>query len=363
MNVNEKLHPFHIAILIHTHQLGVVFFALPRVCAENFGTNSWIGILILSVVSVGNIGLIHLVWRFGKGSSIFDILCDLPVWLRVPLYVFLVCLWSMLGCMVAKQYVLTYQMVSFPTTNPMVFKIGIDVMMFYLVIQGIYAIIKTSTVFFFGTAWLSLSWIANLSDFNWERLTPFILKEGTNYLGGSLEVYMAFLGYELSLLLIPYAMTDVKWFRSVYYGHLLTTFFYVCAVIIASGYFSFEQLRMTMYPLLELASNIELPIIERMETMLYTIFLLIAVLTSVLYYWMAMETGKQLVPRLNVKVSASILMSITYMIAFIPETLYEIGVWLRKLSHYAIGTAFLLPLMVLFLLLLRRVRGRKAEWP
>ena len=72
--MQEKLNQFHIILFTYMAQSGVVMFRLPRIVAENFGTNGWISILVCFVISSFNILLIHFVYKHGQGQSVFQLL-------------------------------------------------------------------------------------------------------------------------------------------------------------------------------------------------------------------------------------------------------------------------------------------------
>lgn len=92
----EKLRPFHIAVLMHLTQSGIVIFTLPRNLADYFGTNGWLFLVPCIVVSTFNIYLISLVFRLGQGRSVFEIMEQsipravlypfMAVWLRSGLF-------------------------------------------------------------------------------------------------------------------------------------------------------------------------------------------------------------------------------------------------------------------------------------
>ena len=85
----------------------------------------------ISILICLNIYLIYWVYRLGKGQSIFEILeKSIPKFILVPFYLAFSMVWALIGCLVAKEYVLIFQMFAFPTTDPMVFKIAIDVLAF-----------------------------------------------------------------------------------------------------------------------------------------------------------------------------------------------------------------------------------------
>ncbi|CAM4313577.1 spore germination protein (amino acid permease) [Paenibacillus endophyticus] len=353
--MNEKLHPFHIMILIYMNQTGVVIMSLPHLLAENFGYNGWLGVILISLVVNLNIFIISIVYRLGKGKSIFQIMeSSLPRVITFPIYMILIGVWSMTGCMVIKNYVYIYQIMSYNTTHAMLLKLLIDIIAYLLIIKGIYTISKAATSFFWITSWMLLLQLFFIKDFEWARLTPFLFKGDTHFLTGGFIVFTAFLGYELCFMLFPYADNPKKFIKSVYKGNLITTLTYLIFCLICFGFYSFEQIRNMMYPLLDLLSYIRLPFIERIENLLFGFFLFTTIVSVVLYSWSAQETFARIVPKANKKVLAFIILTFGYIVAWFPDTLSEVGQWLQYLGYAELGVAFGLPLLLILILVIHK---------
>ncbi|RJX38131.1 spore gernimation protein [Paenibacillus pinisoli] len=358
--MKEKLNPFHIALLIYMIQSGVVIFSFPRLMARSFGYNGWAAVLIFTAISSFVIFLISLVYRLGEGKSIFDILEQaIPKFMLYPIYVFLLSLWAILGCMVAKQYVIIFQMIAFPSTHPMFFKALIDVLSFILVIGGVYTISKASTTFFWMIAWMLFLLFFYFQDFEWARLTPFFFRGGTDMMWGSLDIYAAFLGFELALLLFPYVEKKGKFMKAVYIGNLITSLTYLTFTFICFGFYSFGQLTRMKYPLLELLSFIRLPFVERIENLLFSFFLFPALITIVMYIWAAVEVAKRMVPKANAKWHAAVLFVLSFAVSWIPDVIGEVEQWLQYLGYVEASVSLALPLLLIIVLWVKKGAMRR----
>lgn len=348
--MKEKLHPIHVSILVFMSQSGVVVFSLPRLLAEHMGYNGWITLIIFSGIVMLNILLISLVYRLGRGKSIFLIVEQaLPKILVFPFYIILVSIWVILGCMITKQYVIIFQLFVFPTTHPMLIKVLVDTLAYILVIKGIYSISKASTSFFILVIWTNLLLLFFVKDFNWLNFTPFLLQDTTQEILGSLNIYASFLGYEIVLLLFPY--TEKKGFiKAVYIGNLINTVTYLAVCLICFGFYSFNQLKRMKYPLIDLLSYIELPFVERIENLFFGFFLFTTLLGTTLYFWAATETAQRVIPKVNIRWIVFFLISCSFIVSWIPNTLNEVEKWLAALSYIEIGVAFGLPILLLLIL-------------
>lgn len=356
--MQQKISPFHITVLTYMAQAGMVLFTLPRSLADYFGTNGWLVLIPCFLLSSFNIWLITLVFRLGQGRSVFAILeQSVPKLLLYPFYLLLAGTWLIFGCMIGKKYVLVFQMLSFPSTNPMMFKLAIDVLAFLLLIKGIQGISKAATLFFWMAAWMILLLVWFVPSFRWERFTPFLLKGGHDQVKGAIEVYSAFLGYELSIFLFPYVNKNKKSMLGIYAGNLFLTLNYLGLTLICFGFYSLGQLKKLLYPVLDLLAYIQFPFIERLENLLYGFFLFLILITLVMYWWAAQITAQRMMPKLNMKILLLILISISYLISFIPKTLDQVNVWIMNLGYAVTGIAFGLPMLLILILLVQKKGG------
>jgi len=357
--IKEALSFAHVVILMYMTQTGVIVFSLPQIEAQYFGTNGWISVIICSAIVTMNLFVIGLLYRVGKGKSIFESMEQaLPKWALTPLYGGLICVWSMLGLMVVKEYVLIFQMMAFPTTHPMLLTLIVDLLILYLVTKGIYNIGKAASAFYWLIIWMLLLLLFFIGDFEWSRLTTFVFQDGESLKQGFIAMMTAFLGYELCMLLFPYTNRQTKVIRAAVTGNGLLTFSYLSLSIIAFGFFSFPQLKVMLFPLLDLMAYIVFPFVERLENFFYGIFLFSIIVTAAMYLWAATETGKRYFPRMDSKFLSFGLVSLQFAVSFIPDTLNEVKSWLDILGKIELGIAFRLPLFVLTLIFLRKATRR-----
>jgi len=353
--MKEKLNPFHVAILIYMIQTGVVIFSLPRMLAQYIGYNGWISVLLFYAFITLNIMLISLVYRLCDGKSIFQIIEQtLPKIIYYPLYMVLIVAWSLTGSLIAKEYIIIYQSFVFPTTHPMFIKIFVDILAYLLVIKGIYNITKAATMFFALVIWTIMLLLFFINNFQFLNFTSFYFREGTGEFSGFVDILSAFLGYELVLLLFPFAEKGKKLMKAVHYGNLLTTSTYLLVSFVCYGFYSFEQLKRMKYPVIELLAYIELPFVERIEQLIFSLYLFTALIGHVLYMWAATKTAKQALPNANMKWTTIIIFIIAYAISWIPDVLMKVEIWLTYLGQLDLTIALGLPLLLILLLLFRK---------
>ncbi|WP_241688704.1 GerAB/ArcD/ProY family transporter [Paenibacillus chitinolyticus] len=351
----ERLYTHHVGFLVFNTQMGVVLFSLPRIAATYIGTNGWASFLIFSVISTFNIYLISLVNKLGKGESFFDIVeKTIPKWVLAPLYLFMTSVFGMIGCLVIKQYVLIYQLLIFPSTPDIVLKLVVDLLVLLLLLKGIYTISKANIIFSLLLLLLVPIFFAFTTEFDWVRLTTSLFKDGEHSVKGFIKMYSAFMGYEISLFFMPYASRSVKWMRGVYIGNFVVTFVYLMVTFICYGVFSYVQLKLQTFPLLDLLAYLKFPFMERVQNFLYSVFLFSVLVTAAMYFWSSKETLSRLVPKIKGTYLSPAIMVATLFISYMAQTLTVVEKWFGYLSVMLIGLAFFLPVFALVVLLFRK---------
>lgn len=359
--MKEKLAEFHTMILIYMSQAGVYGYTLAHTLATVFGTNGWLAVLIVAALALVNTGLIAAVYKLGKGKSIFEVMeQSVPAFLLFPVYLPLALFWAVIGGLFMKEYILIMQLISFPSTNPMLFLFSLALLALYLMNKGIYNISKVATVFFILSFWVTFIFFFYHAEFQWSRLTPFVFQEGEPhyFIQGILEAYPAFLGYEVSLLLFPYTDKKTHLIRATFTGVILISVVYLYYNLFSFGFFSLGQLKMLEFPLLDLFGYVKLPLLERFENFLYGLLLFSTLITYALYGWSSVEVAKRMFGKVKTGVLNVIIIAIGYIVCFYPKVLGDIQHWIKYASFIEIAISFSLPILLIFLLLIQRLKGR-----
>lgn len=358
--MTEKIAPFHLAILIYMIQSGVTLTKLPRLLAVDFGTNGWIMVILVSLVVSFNIFLIGLVNRIGEGKDVFEIMETLiPRGVMAPFYLLLAFIYSVLVILIGKDYVVITQVLTFQNTNSNFFVIIMLLLVFYLLSKSLYTISKATAVFFVCTVWMTLLMFYHFPYMSISRLTPFLFKNGENFMIGFIDLYTAFLGFELVIFLFPFIdQTNKKWFRSVYIGNLITTLIYLAISIVSYMFFSLDQLKLTSFPVLNLIAFIEIELVERIESFIFNLFLMKIVVSIVMYIWVSKLLFQRALPFVSDKWISFILIFTAILITYRVNLEYELGEWLNIFGLIGASIAVALPLIVLMVLGILKVRRK-----
>ncbi len=105
-------------------------------------------------------------------------------------------------------------------------------------------------------------------------------------------------------------------------------------------------------------SYVEFPFLIRIENFVFAIFLLKVFLTVILFFWISSQAIARVLPKVKEKWLLPIIGLIAFSVTLWSETLTEVEEWLTISGTVEVVLAFLLPLLLITVLLLRS--GKKG---
>ncbi|SEM64075.1 GerAB/ArcD/ProY family transporter [Paenibacillus sp. OV219] len=344
-------------------EYGITAFTLPRLVAVNIGTNGWAAIPLFGSIAAINIGLFALVYHYAKGADIVTIARRvLPSFITIPLFCLLAVQWGVLGALVGKEYLLILRSLSFPTLAPFYLYLLFGYLVFLLLSKGIFGISNSAVLFFFFSIWmLPLIPYSLSTGFQFSRLTTFWFENSQHSFKGMVEIYYAFLGYEVMLLLMPFSDKHTRLIRAFQIGNGICTILYSFMSFLAIGFFSFGQLKQLSYPLLNMLSNIRSPFAQRLDDIIFNLTLLRALFITTIFIWMAFDTISKMRPNTKKQKLPYVVMMIIYVLVMflLPSNLERTRKFLSQIGAIEIGVAFCLPLLLLLLVFIHKVKERR----
>ncbi|WHY03568.1 GerAB/ArcD/ProY family transporter [Neobacillus sp. DY30] len=356
--MKEKLSPFQASILVYLIQSGVTLFTLPRLVAEAFGTNGWIGLILISLIVNINLVLIWLVYKVSKGKSFFEIISIFPKWITFPVNLFIAVVWMLLGVFVMVKFSMILKILFYNNVSLFYFFSMGYILSYMLLKRDLYQIAKSTVVLFYFTVWTVFLLAFHLPEFSFNRLTPFIFKGDTDMVKGGLSIFTALLGYELSILFIH--MIERKQLKSLIAGNTITSMIYLGVTFVSFGFFSFEQLLREWYPVVTLLGYISFPVLERVESFTFSVFGLKVLLTTVMYLWGTKELLQYQFKRVKSNFLLIGILIISFFVSFIPKVIKDVEQWLNYITYAATAIAFLLPILLLLIVVITKKMNRKS---
>lgn len=350
--MKERLHPFQLSILIHMAQNGLILYSLPRITAEYFGTNGWLSIIFIFVLVNMNIMIIAIIYKLGKGKSIFEIIeATVPKWVMVPIYLFIIGVWIGMASMIMKSYIFIFKMIFFPALPASLIVILFTFLSFQLLRGGIYKISKAIMVLFGFVIPMIFLLFYLIPEFDFARFTPFFFEGETDFFKGALHVYSAFLGIEVSILFFP--MVEKKWTKALFMGNFFSMATYLIVLFMSFGFFSFDQILNDMYPVMTLFEYTEVQFLSRAENLCFSVYAFKILAIIVIYYWGAQQIFGNITKSIKPNFWIFIILASGFIFALVPDSLLDVEKWLTRLIYCAIGISWALPIFVLCLLFIQ----------
>jgi spore germination protein (amino acid permease) len=355
----DKLRYLHIIIIIYMIQVGITVFRLPRVLADNFGYNGWIALVVVWAIVSINIWLIGKVYAMSRGREVFQIIDQtVPQLMSYPIYFVLGLFYAFSSVIIAKNYLLIMQMLSYTMININTLVTIFMVLTFILLLSSFHTLVKATVLFFFFTFWIIFLFVYILPDMSLVNFTPFILKGETHLLEGFIQTYAAFLGFEAVLLFFPYVNQQSKFVKGLFMGNLLTGIVYLIIGLLTYGFYSFEHLSVILNPTINLFKYIETPLIQRLENIVFAILMLNVLVTCVFYFWISKELFKHLFPKLREGIISFILVFSTFIVSFYFTSLQMIEETLTIKNYIQVPLVFGIPLLLILFLWVQQKSSR-----
>ncbi|MFC4304024.1 GerAB/ArcD/ProY family transporter [Cohnella boryungensis] len=264
------------ACLISGFQISIAYLPLPRLLAEGAGTDGWMTIIVLWLLSViASICAVRLMRRLPEGTVLDLISKRIGKWAgKTAAFVFFV----YFAAMAYDGFVRTTNI----TRSWLLPETKVYVMLVLLLIPA-YAIVKGGPLLagryaefvFLITCWTPLIFLYPLKDAHWLNLLP-MFKEGIlPVLTGVNHVLFSFVGFAATLFLYPNLKHKQYAVRGVLLANTLTAALYIWITIICFVYFSPDEITEFNQPVISMLKTIEFRVMERIEVPFIAFYLLI----------------------------------------------------------------------------------------
>lgn len=283
-----------VGALIYMAQRGVMFFQLPNTMAQQFGTNSWIMIPIFYLLSLLHIIVMYYGMRRQGFRSIPQLITErLPKYVAVPLLTFIGIQFISIVYIVIHSYTLVFQYTNDTSVSINTLSLIVLGTALYCAWLGPYTMSKASIIFLALTFWSIGLELAQFTDFQFARLTPFIFYQAQPTAKGIAEIMGSFFGFELLMMMAPLLDNRTKWFRSVLLFNSVVAAYYLMYCLLVQGMLPLHQSSTMRYPVLRLFGGSRLTALENITDLLFIFMMFSAVVSAAMYIWSASQAIMQ----------------------------------------------------------------------
>ncbi|WP_139787137.1 GerAB/ArcD/ProY family transporter [Cohnella massiliensis] len=339
--------------------LGILTLPASIVVATN-SSDGWVSILLGGLIAIGFAWMLtRLAVRFPK-QSYRDIAASLTnrptanvLTLSFAFYTFLYVSYEVRGVSsISKLYLFD--------------RTPVEAICFVFLLVLVYGVSGPSisllrlNLLFFPIILLILTAVLALSagDFDYERLKPFFVTPFPKLLIAAKETAFSFLGFEILLFYNLFVNRPKKLGKAVFIGMLMPTLVYLLVFLFVVGVFSTEVVANTLFPLAELAKQVEVPggFFERFESVFFAVWVMSLYCTAVMAFDVTLIALQSVFPKASRMSLIFLLTPFVFLVAMQPTNLQEVRLFSEWISYLGIIVAWVFPAFLLIAAKARRVK-------
>ncbi|MFF2874939.1 GerAB/ArcD/ProY family transporter [Gottfriedia sp. NPDC057991] len=276
-------------LLIFGVQVGIGIFSLPRLLEVKAGTSGWITLLLGGLLSfLISVAMVKLREKdpscsfntyfshcFGKVLGTILSICFTIYCLGI-------------GFVVIIHSILFIQSYILPDASLIVLLVLFLIPTYQFVTGGIQILGKYIEIIFPIIIFCLIMLLFTLKHSNIHFILP-LLKDGWLPIFKAIpSTISSFLGIEIIFIIYPYLDRKEKALKGVLIANSLTTFVYVYVCIICFVIYSPDEIGVIFDPVLDILSVIEFQFVERLDFILFSLFLLLISKTWIMYLWIGL---------------------------------------------------------------------------
>lgn len=297
--------PYLVFFLIYTNIIGVGIMSFQRNIIGNAGYDAWVSIILSGISIHILIWMMYRILAAANNDIIYIQRFCFGKWIGGILNLFIIFYFLVLALIVFRVYIEVVQVWIFPLMETWQISIIFLALIYYTVSSGFRVI---TGICFWGTV-IPFIILFPLNFFSlefaqWDQLMPFFNHSVKDILVSSKEMLFQYVGFEPLFMFYPFIKNPGKSQKWAHFSLLFSTLLYLVVAIISFAFFSQAQLKETLWPTLTQMKIAEIPLIERVEYIVVSIWLLLVLPNISLKIWAACRGLKKLV---NLKQRLSLL--------------------------------------------------------
>lgn len=332
--------------------LGVAIFSYPKNLTEIVGTDGWIVTIISGFIAFGLLYFIYKVISTNNFNEFTDILQkrfgNIFGKFIALLFVIYNIIFISIGMRIFAEVIKMYLLEKTPTEFIFICMILIGV---YLVRGDIRSLVKFNEIaFWIMTIPLFVILPFALEDSDLTNILPILTNEPIAYLKGIKVSLIAFTGFQIAYLVIPYVKNKEGIHKVLFKSITFVTIFYVIVTIFSLAIFSVDQTKTMLWPTISMLKSIDISgaFVERWEGFAMTFWIMFYFTTFINSYYFSAHIVKEVFNLEDVKLSSFIVSPFIYITALFPQNIAEVYDFHSKIMPlYSLIIFILIPLLLL----------------
>lgn len=286
----NRIDSIQFMFLVHTVPIGVGVLGLTRFVADKSGHDAALAILAAGIYPQLSILFMWLLLRRFRNAGIYDIHPQLMgKWLGklFNLVFAFYCFFAFF--LTLRTFVELVNTWLFPMTPVWGLTSLFLIPIVYSSVSGLRLLGRYAIAVFFLTIWIILLSYFPISEGTFSHILPIGTTGFQKIFQGTLMTGLSLLGFELMLVYYPYVDHKPDVLPAASIASWAVVLIYAVVGVITLMFFSLGQLKKTVWPMLTMFKHVQMPFIERFETIIIAIWLLHIVNTCGTYLWCGFE--------------------------------------------------------------------------
>jgi spore germination protein (amino acid permease) len=270
------LSPYLLWFLLHGTQVGIALLSFQRYIITGAEQDSWVSLLLVGISMHFITWIMFFVLKNANEGDVISLHQQLfGKWLGKCLtlgfygYILLFLITEI------RLYVEVLHVWVFPNTEIWIFSLLILMICIYLVSGGLRVVAGVCFFCIIIPSLLLLSLSVPLKNAHWTNFLPLFNHQFNDYAESAFHSLTLFSGVEFLLLLYPFIKNNEKSQKWAHISNAHTTILYLFITFVSFSYFNIQQLEHMIWPTLILSKIIQLPFLERFDSIyVYNWFLI-----------------------------------------------------------------------------------------
>lgn len=358
---NKQFRSFYLFFIMVSIQVGVSILGTPRTIFTKAGHDAWISIILAYFYILLLLLTMLYILRQYDNTDILGVQTDLfgHIISRIIGTVFLL-FFAIQTLVTLIIYIEVIKVFIFPGSNSFVIGTMLIILALYALIGGIHTIIGVTFLFSVFSYWIIFLLFAPIKQMDFLNFLPLMDQGISDILRGTAATANTFLGFEILFFIYPFVRNKEKAVKPVILGFSFVAFLVLSFTVIATGFLSDEQLERRIWPVLNLYKIQTSPIIERLDYIVVTEWMMIAVPRVILLIWCITYIAKRIynIPRqVSTYLTAGILLCL---LSFFTEH-FTIQMLYEKIAQAAIWLVYIYPFLLLPFVIIKKKRREKQK--
>lgn len=263
-------------LIVSGIQLSVGFLSIPRVLAEQVGTDGWISLLIGWLVAVAaNLLIVQVMKRRPDGTLLDVLTTSIGKWAGIAGGIVLALYFLYISYSTLVYSVLVAKAWLVPQTPSSIIMLLLLLPAGAIARKGLRIVARYAEFVFILSLWIPFAYLIPLKDAHWLHLLP-LFKEGLKpVLSGVSATIYYFVGFATTFIWYPFLQDKQRASAAVVISNTLSLLVFLFISLVCFVYFSPDRIAEYNEPAINVLKIIEFKFIERIEVLFIAFYLLI----------------------------------------------------------------------------------------